>query len=46
MQIVIHVVITIAAVVGVAVKIEHRLTDIEADIRWLKRNLNDRNRKG
>ena len=45
MEIVFHIVITVAAMVGLAIKIEHRLTDLEADIRWLKRNLNNRTKK-
>jgi hypothetical protein len=33
-----HVTITVAAIVGVAVRIEHRLTKIETNQRWLMNN--------
>lgn len=31
-----HVCITVVAVVGLALRIEHRLTKIETDVSWLK----------
>ena len=40
LQIAGHVCITIIAVVGLALRIEHRLTKIETDISWLKANSN------
>jgi len=40
-QIVSHVVITVVAVVGLALRIEHRLTRIETDVTWLKKNINN-----
>ena len=39
-QIASHVVITIVAVVGLALRIEHRLTKIEMDVTWLKGRMN------
>ena len=45
MQIVVHIVITVVAVVGVAIKVEHRLTKIETDIGWLKQELSRINGK-
>jgi hypothetical protein len=30
--------VTLGVIVGVAVRIEHRLTKIETDISWLKQN--------
>ncbi len=33
-----HLLITVTAVVAVAVRIEHRLTIIETDMKWLKQN--------
>lgn len=33
-----HVIITIIAVVGLALRIEHRLTKIETDVSWLIKN--------
>ena len=33
-----HVVITLLAVVALAIRIEHRLTIIETDMKWLKQN--------
>jgi len=38
LQAVSHVAITLVAVVGMALRIEHRLTKIETDIGWLKAN--------
>lgn len=35
-----HVVITLIAVVALALRIEHRLTKIETDVTWLKHNAN------
>ena len=44
LQIAGHVVITIVAVVGLALRIEHRLTRIETDVSWLKeRYVDDKN---
>lgn len=37
-QIIGHVGITIVAVVGLAFRIEHRLTKIETDVSWLKKS--------
>ena len=37
-QIVSHVVITLIAVAALAIRIEHRLTKIETDVAWLKKN--------
>lgn len=34
-----HVCITLAAVVAVAIRLEHRLTRIETDVSWLKKNI-------
>jgi hypothetical protein len=34
-----HVVITLAALFGLALRIEHRLTKIETDVSWLKQNI-------
>lgn len=39
-QIASHVVITLVAVVGLALRIEHRLTKIETDVAWLKGRMN------
>lgn len=33
-----HVLITLTAVIALAIRIEHRLTIIETDMKWLKRN--------
>lgn len=33
-----HIGITLVAVIGLALRIEHRLTKIETDIGWLKEN--------
>ena len=33
-----HLVITLTAVVALAIRIEHRLTIIETDMKWLKKN--------
>lgn len=33
-----HILVTLVAVVGVAVRMEHRLTKIETDVSWLKAN--------
>ncbi len=33
-----HLVITLTAVVALAIRIEHRLTIIETDMKWLKNN--------
>jgi len=35
----IHAIITLLAFVGLAVKLEHRLTEIETDIKWIKQRL-------
>ncbi len=35
-----HLVITLGAVFAIAVRNEHRLTKIETDLSWLKRNNN------
>jgi hypothetical protein len=40
-QIVSHVAITLVAVVSLALRIEHRLTKIETDVTWLKKNVNN-----
>lgn len=40
LQIIGHGIITVIAVVAVVVKVEHRLTEIETDITWLKNMLN------
>ena len=37
-QIISHVCITLAAVVALALRLEHRLTKIETDVTWLKKN--------
>lgn len=34
-----HICITIVAVVGLALRLEHRLTKIETDVSWLKKNI-------
>ena len=39
-QIASHVAITLIAVVGLALRIEHRLTKIETDVTWLKGRMN------
>jgi len=39
LQLASHVAITIVAVVGLALRIEHRLTKIETDVTWLTRNI-------
>lgn len=36
LQIASHIGITVIAVVGLALRIEHRLTKIETDVAWLK----------
>lgn len=36
-----HVAITLAAVVSLALRVEHRLTKIETDVTWLKRNVDN-----
>lgn len=36
LQIASHIGITLIAVVGLALRIEHRLTKIETDVSWLK----------
>lgn len=33
-----HVLITLTAVIAIAIRIEHRLTIIETDMKWLKHN--------
>lgn len=33
-----HVLITLVAVTGLAVRIEHRITKIETDTKWIKEN--------
>ena len=38
MQLIGHAVITVTAVVTLWIRIEHRLTVIETDMKWLKRN--------
>ena len=38
-QIIGHVCITLIAVVGLALRLEHRLTKIETDVAWLKSNM-------
>ena len=38
LQIAGHIAITVIAVVGLALRLEHRLTKIETDVTWLKRN--------
>ncbi len=38
-QIISHVCITLTAVVALALRLEHRLTKIETDVTWLKRNI-------
>ena len=38
-QIISHICITLAAVVGLALRVEHRLTKIETDVAWLKKNM-------
>ena len=44
LQVVSHVAITLVAVVGLALRIEHRLTKIETDVSWLKdRYVDDKN---
>lgn len=35
-----HVCITVVAVVGLALRIEHRLTKIETDMSWIKTTIN------
>ena len=35
-----HVAVTVIAVFGVCIKLEHRLTKIETDLTWLKQNSN------
>jgi len=35
-----HIFITLIALFGFAVRIEHRLTKIETDVTWLKQNNN------
>lgn len=37
-QIISHVCITLTAVVALALRLEHRLTKIETDVTWLKKN--------
>jgi hypothetical protein len=39
-QILSHVGITLAAVVSLALRLEHRLTKIETDVAWLKMQFN------
>ena len=34
-----HVIVTLLAVGALAVKLEHRLTEIETDIKWIKQRL-------
>jgi len=33
-----HAAITVVALVGLAMRVEHRLTKIETDVAWLKKN--------
>lgn len=40
LQIFSHAVITLIAVVALALRLEHRLTKIETDVTWLKTRLN------
>lgn len=42
-QVASHVVITIIAVVGLALRQEHRLTKIETDVTWIKATLGKQN---
>ncbi|MCK4794559.1 MAG: hypothetical protein KAV87_63100 [Desulfobacteraceae bacterium] len=37
-EIVGHVLITLTAVIAIAIRIEHRLTIIETDMKWIKQN--------
>lgn len=40
-----HVLITLTAVIAIAIRIEHRLTIIETDMKWVKNTL-DKTIKG
>jgi len=39
--VIVHAFITILAVIGLAIRIEHRLTIIETDMKWIKQNVNN-----
>lgn len=39
LPIILHIIVTVLAVGALAVKVEHRLTQIETDIGWIKEKL-------
>lgn len=45
MEVIFHIVITVAAVIGVAMRLERRLTKIETELERLKRDINNVSKK-
>lgn len=45
-EIISHIIVTVLAVGALAIKVEHRLTQIETDITWIKSKLDNLCRSG